>query len=286
MIDYLDETLRLTSGCTKLSPACDNCYALREAARLRAHPSAKIADVYKTTWDVDGWTGEIVLHDDRLDIPYHWKRPRRIGLCFHSDLLHSSVPFEFLDKVWRIIDENPRHTFVILTKRSSRLCSFERLPDAWFGMTVENADHKWRMDALRRSAAEKCFVSFEPLLGDLGELDLTGIGWCAAGGESGPKARPTHPDWARSVRDQCVAAGVPFFFKQVGEWAWEYDDDGIRPGDICMDPDGFIDTVPDEGYYCLANESSGTWMRRVGKKLAGHLLDGREWHQLPEEVRT
>jgi len=164
---------------------------------------------------------ELALHDDILSLPLSWKRPRRIFVNSMSDLFYEKIPVEFVDKVFDTIRAAPQHTYQILTKRSYLMKEYSKrvggFPEqVWAGVSVENSDYKFRIDHLRHVGASVRFVSIEPLLGRIGELDLQAIQWVIVGGESGRGFRPLDPDWVREVRDQCLAKGVPFFFKQWG----------------------------------------------------------------------
>ena len=165
------------------------------------------------------WNGRINLDEKALRIPYAWKG-RMIFVNSMSDLFHENVPFTFIERVFLVMRECRQHTFQVLTKRSDRLLELSSSliwsPNIWMGVSVENADSKGRIGHLRRTEAAIKFLSCEPLLSDLGELDLEGIDWAIAGGESGPGARPMHPDWVRAIRDQCGRSDVAFHFKQWG----------------------------------------------------------------------
>jgi len=313
-ISWADATWNVLVGCTKVSPGCDHCYAIRTAHRMSANPNPKIATAYAGT-EADGeWTGRVNLLEQRLDQPLRWAKPRRIFVNAQSDLFHDNVPDKFIARVFAVMSQCPQHTFQVLTKRHGRMRSllsseawphmvareafkFDRrigerpfqlpLPNVWLGVSVEN--QQWadiRGAALRETPATVRFFSAEPLLGPI-VTDLTGIDWVIAGGESGPGARPMHPDWARSLRDQCTAAGVPFHFKQQGEYV-KVEHRNARPGDVwVLGEDGM--TVP----WRLDTEGAAAhrWgphrdelMRRVGKKAAGRELDGRVWDEFPEGV--
>jgi len=208
-IEWTQCTWNPVTGCTKISPGCKNCYAERMALRLKAAGSPNYANGFRLT-----------LHPHALEIPLRWRQPRTIFVNSMSDLFHKDVPFEFISRIFDVMHRAPRHRFQILTKRSDRLLKLStRLmwpQNVWMGVTVENADYISRMDDLRQTGAAVKFVSFEPLLGPIPNIDLDGIDWVIVGGESGPKARPMKPQWAADIRDQCLAAGVPFFFKQWG----------------------------------------------------------------------
>ena len=208
-IEWTEATWNPTTGCTRLSEGCRNCYAATMAARLKAMGVSRYAAGFGLT-----------LHEDLLDLPKRWAKPRTIFVNSMSDLFHKAVPVEFLSRVFATMEACPRHRFQVLTKRSGRLRDLAPLlpwpENVWMGVTVEDAEHRSRIDDLRQVPAAVRFLSCEPLLGPLGELDLTGIHWLIAGGESGPGARPMEADWVRSLRDQCQASGTAFYFKQWG----------------------------------------------------------------------
>ena len=216
-IEWTQCTWNPVTGCTKISPGCMNCYAERMALRLKAAGSPNYANGFRVT-----------LHPHALEIPLRWKQPRTIFVNSMSDLFHKDVPFDFISRIFDVMHRASRHRFQILTKRSDRLLKLStRLArqtygglawpqNVWMGVTVENADYVSRMDDLRQTGAAVKFVSFEPLLGPIPDIDLESIDWVIVGGESGPKARPMKPQWATDIRDQCLAASVPFFFKQWG----------------------------------------------------------------------
>jgi protein gp37 len=208
-IEWTETTWNPVTGCTKLSEGCRNCYAERMARRLCAMGQANYANGFKLT-----------MHEHVLRAPLTWKRPQRVFVNSMSDLFHESVPLEFIRKVFDVMRDTPRHTFQVLTKRSERLLELSGMlpwpPNVWMGVTVERSDYLFRVDHLRQIGASTKFLSCEPLLGPLADLELAGIDWVIVGGESGPKARPMLPEWVREIRRQCAAAGVPFFFKQWG----------------------------------------------------------------------
>lgn len=217
-IEWTEVTWNPTTGCDRISPGCDHCYALTLSKRLKAMG----VDKYQRDGDprTSGSGFGLSLHDDVLLAPYSWRRPRTVFVNSMSDLFHDGVPLEFIQRVFRVMRETPQHTYQVLTKRSRRLRDvageLDWPPNVWMGVSVESARYRFRMDHLRAVDAAVRFVSAEPLVGDLGQLDLTGIDWVIAGGESGPGARVMDISWGRSVRDQCQAAGVSFFFKQWG----------------------------------------------------------------------
>jgi protein gp37 len=212
-IEWTDASWNPTTGCTKISAGCKFCYAETFAERWRGvsgHP-------YEQGFDLKLWP-------DRLDAPLHWKKPRLVFVNSMSDVLHEKVSDSFIEQVFRVMKETPQHTYQVLTKRAVRLSGwyalhpeFCNLPNIWVGVSVENRRSGVpRIALLKTVRAAMRFVSAEPLLEDLGTLDLTGIDWVILGGESGPGARPMDLDWARSVVRQCKDRGVPLFLKQMG----------------------------------------------------------------------
>ena len=219
-IEWADKVWNPVVGCTLLSPGCTNCYAMRLAARLEAMGQPKYRDVTRQSGGRAKWNGRINLDRTALDIPARWKTGRTIFVNSMSDLFHEGVPLDFIKDVFATMVATPQHTYQVLTKRAERaeeLSPFLPWPKhIWLGVSVENADYAYRIDHLRRTHAAVKFLSLEPLLGPLHDLDLSGIDWAIAGGESGPGARPMPIEWVRSIRDQCVTARVAFHFKQWG----------------------------------------------------------------------
>lgn len=218
MIEWTEATWNPTTGCDRVSPGCDHCYALDLAGRLKAMGSPK----YQRDGDprTSGPGFGVAIHPDALTIPLRWKTPRQIFVNSMSDLFHAQVPTTFVHDVFDTIAAAPQHTFQVLTKRSRRLA---RLADAlpwpanlWMGVSVENVAALPRADDLRTIPAAVKFLSCEPLLGPLTGIDVTGIDWVIAGGESGRHHRPVDAIWVTDLRDVCKDAGVPFFFKQWG----------------------------------------------------------------------
>lgn len=208
-IEWTDATWNPVTGCTKVSPGCRNCYAERMAKRLRAMGQPNYRDGFRVT-----------THPHAVGLPLTWRRPQSIFVNSMSDLFHEEIPEEFIRQVFDTMKDANWHRFQVLTKRSGRLREVApRLPwgaHVWMGVTVECAEARHRIEELRRTPARVKFLSVEPLLGPLGNLDLREIDWVIAGGESGPGARPVQREWVADVRDQCIAASVPFFFKQWG----------------------------------------------------------------------
>ena len=280
------------TGCTPISEGCKFCWAKRMARRLAGRCGYPEAPHHF----------DVILRPDRLKQPLRWQKPRTVFVCSMSDLFHVNVSDEFIGKVFQVMYECPQHTFQVLTKRPERMRDFiltgKYLRDGirpiewiWLGITAENqATADERILFLLQTPAAVRFVSCEPLLGPIRfpELWLKGgtvhglveeykvdhLNWIIVGGESGPGARPMHPQWARDIRDQCIASNTAYFFKQWGAWfprsQWEDNPDLILPDD-CDCIDGHNLKIIDDDI-----------LHRVGKKRASHLLDGETWHQWPE----
>lgn len=234
-IEWTEKTWNPVTGCTKISDGCKNCYAERMARRLQIMGIEKYTNCF-----------DVTLHESELG--KQWKN-NMIFVCSMSDLFHEQVPFSFISKVMKVITDNPTSIFQILTKRTANMVDFfsnHKVPDnAWIGTTVENSTYLYRLDLLRQIDARIRFVSFEPLLGDVGNVDLTGIDWVIVGGESGAKARQMRKDWVLNIKEQCVGNATNFFFKQWGMFG----EDGVKRS----------------------------------KKLNGKLLDGQIYHQIPNQ---
>ncbi|MFE6863904.1 DUF5131 family protein [Nocardia sp. NPDC057668] len=217
-IEWTEATWNPVTGCDSVSPGCDHCYAMTLAKRLKAMGAEK----YQNDGDprTSGPGFGLTTHPSALDIPLRWRQPRVVFVNSMSDLFHAKVPISFIRDVFDVMRETPQHTYQVLTKRSLRL---KRIADqldwpsnVWMGVSVETSDYLNRVEHLRNVPAAVRFLSCEPLLGPLGCLQLDGIGWVIAGGESGVGHRPMDPAWVRDIRDACEAAAVPFFFKQWG----------------------------------------------------------------------
>jgi protein gp37 len=239
-IEWTEQTWNPTVGCSKISPGCANCYAEAMARRLKAI-------------GVKGYENgfQLTLIPERLGEPIKRRQPTIYFVNSMSDLFHELIPDRYLQKVLTVIQQTPQHTYQILTKRAERMADFfqgQTIPNnVWLGVTVENRAHGLpRIDYLRKISSSVRFISAEPLLEDLSNIDLTGIHWVIVGGESGPKARPMKQEWVLNIKDQCEAQGAAFFFKQWGGW-------GV---------DG----------------------KKRGKKHNGRLLIGRTWDAVPKQT--
>jgi protein gp37 len=208
-IEWTESTWNPVTGCTKISPGCKHCYAERMALRLQAMGQRNYSNGF-----------ELTLQENALEIPLRWKKPQVIFVNSMSDLFHKDIPADFVLRVFDVMRQAHWHRFQILTKRSERLLelapSLPWLPNIWMGVSVENEDYTFRIDHLRLTKAHIKFLSLEPLVGPLPNLNLDGIDWVIVGGESGPGARPMLPSWVTDIRDQCRSAATPFFFKQWG----------------------------------------------------------------------
>lgn len=217
-IEWTQATWNPTTGCDRISAGCDNCYALTLAKRLKAMGQPR----YQNDGDprTSGPGFGVTLHPESLNVPMTWKKPRLVFVNSMSDLFHAKVPLEFVQRVFDVMAATPQHTYQLLTKRAQRVRKIAPQlawpSNVWLGVSIESSDELHRLDDLRRVPAAVRFLSCEPLLGPLGKMNLDGIDWVIAGGESGHGARSADPDWFRDIRDQCLSAGVAFFFKQWG----------------------------------------------------------------------
>jgi protein gp37 len=244
-IEWTDATWNPVAGCTVLTAGCTNCYAMRMAARLDAMGVAKYNGLTRRSGGRSVWTGKLRVDEKSLNTPKAWSKPRKVFVNSTSDLFHEGVPVNFIERVWQVMKDTPRHTYQILTKRPERMADvlsnepFEVLPNVWLGTSVEDGRVLHRLDEIRRVPAAIRFVSLEPLIGSVAAGDLTNIHWAIVGGESGPRAREMKPEWAEEIRDMCMRSETAFFFKQWG---------GTRP------------------------------------KSGGRMLNGREWNQYPDSA--
>jgi protein gp37 len=208
-IEWTEASWNPATGCSKVSPGCAHCYAERFSERFRGVPRHPYEQGF-----------ELKLWPERLGLPLRWRRPRLVFVNSMSDLFHESIPDEYIADVFDVMGRAHWHTFQVLTKRHERLVelapALDWHPNVWMGVTIENRRFVRRADYLREVDAAVRFISAEPLLGPLEGLDLGGIDWLIAGGESGPKSRPVREEWLLELRDRCAAEGVAFFFKQWG----------------------------------------------------------------------
>ena len=228
-IEWATHVWNPTTGCDRVSPGCDNCYALTLAKRLKAMGLPK----YQRDGDprTSGPGFGLSLHDDVVAHPLRWRKPRLVFVNSMSDLFHPEVPEAFIRRVFDVMAEARRHTFQVLTKRPQRMAAvlnawtvegWRPSENVWLGASIESDRYSFRARQMREVPAAVRFLSVEPLLGPVPSLDLAEMHWVIAGGESGPRHRSVDPEWVRLVRDACAAAGVPFFFKQWGgRWAKE-----------------------------------------------------------------
>lgn len=303
--------LKSGTGCTMVSPGCLNCYA-----------SAMNYRFYGNKYSFNSRPDDFFIDEEILSQPMKIKKPTRFFVCSMTDLFHGKVSFAMIGRIFSVMHHCPQHTFMVLTKRPKRMydalvISQELartmqqalpLPNVWLGVTAENQEMlEQRVPYLLQIPAAVRFVSIEPMLGpieffdsrrwsyleeliDIGNYHRPALDWVICGGESGHGARPVHPDWIRTIRDECLEAEVPFFFKQWGEFA------PVAP--IYCDDDRFADRIAEANEdRCIVLDLSGkewpewqppdgSWMiERVGKKAAGRLLDGREWNEMPEVNR-
>ncbi|MER9130731.1 phage Gp37/Gp68 family protein [Mesorhizobium sp. M0768] len=307
-IEWTDATWNPITGCSIVSPGCTNCYAMKLAGTRLKHIDSR-KGLTRETKAGPVWTGEVRLNRQWLHQPLEWKKPRRIFVCAHGDLFAENVPDEWILDVFTVMAAADHHTYQVLTKRPDRMCEFLSRRDLlndiyanWYTFTGKPAEvYSWplhnvwcgasaedqtRYDNRRRwldeTPAAARFWSLEPLLGPI-EMNIQFVkpDWVIVGGESGHNARPMHPAWARSIRDQCAAAGVAFFFKQWGEWMpVKVVDDGDGPFGIGDGADP-LHAYPNVPVYPARN-IDGQDMWRVGKKRTGRLLDGIEHKAMPE----
>jgi protein gp37 len=336
-IEWSNKVWNPTTGCSRVSAGCDNCYAMHFARRFDGEGKGYDGTTRRTSRGTD-WSGVVHQHEDRLEVPLKWRKPQRVFVDSMSDLFHPAVPVEFVDKVFAVMALARQHTFMVLTKRPERMSAYlsqedtkgrilliaglllmnEKihaaycgklagklgvwpLPNVWLGTSVENQEAAdKRIPHLLETPAAVRFLSCEPLLGPvefsdvtkrsdavsrLGRNALSGIHWVIAGGESGHGARPMHPNWARSLRDQCSSAGVPFFFKQWGAYSVGYDRDRDDPDwRQCSQ----VEAETPRGQWLNLAGGSGFHGERVvralpvGKETAGRFLDGQEHNEFPE----
>jgi protein gp37 len=251
-IEWTDATWNPVAGCSIVTAGCTNCYAMEMAKRLQAMGIDKYKGLTKRTGNRTIWNGVVREHRKSLAIPYGWKKPKKIFVNSMSDLFHEGVSDEFIFSVWQVMRKTPQHNYQILTKRPRRMAEVvsarvkDVLPNVWLGTSVENANVTERIEDLRAVPAVIRFISFEPLIGSVGEIDLSEIHWAIIGGESGKSARPIREKWIDEIYHQCIQHGTAFFFKQWGTW--------------------------------------GKDNKRRSKKANGREYRGRLWDEMPETI--
>jgi len=253
-IEWTDATWNPVAGCSIMSAGCTNCYAMEMARRLQAIGVEKYAGLTRRSGNRTVWNGIVREDWAALDVPTRWKKPKKIFVNSMSDLFHEGVSDAFILAVWNVMRATPRHHYQILTKRPDRMQNFVRtkvsstLANVWLGTSIENKAVAWRGDNLRGVPASIRFISFEPLIGSVGAIDLTGIHWAIVGGESGHSARPIREEWIDEIYELCTRYGTAFFFKQWGAW--------------------------------------GADNKRRPKKANGRLYRGEFWDQMPKTTHT
>lgn len=223
-IEWTDATWNPVVGCSVMSAGCTNCYAMEMARRLEAMGIEKYRGLTRKSGKRTVWKG--VVREDRaaLEIPFRWKRPKKIFVNSMSDLFHDRVSEAFIADVWSVMEQTPHHHYQILTKRPDRMAEVvthsirKVLPNVWLGTSIENSAVAARADDLRKVPAKIRFISFEPLIGSVGSIDFTGIQWAIVGGESGRSARAIREEWIDEIYEQCGQYNTVFFFKQWGTW--------------------------------------------------------------------
>ena len=223
-IEWTDSTWNPVAGCSIVTAGCTNCYAMEMARRLEAMGVEKYAGLTRKTGRRTVWNGAVREDREALSIPHRWRKPRKIFVNSMSDLFHERVSDAFILDIWQVMRDTPRHNYQILTKRPERMADLvagkigEVLPNVWLGTSIEDENAIGRIEHLREAPAAIRFISFEPLIGPVGTVDLQGIHWAIVGGESGKSARPIREEWIDEIYAQCLSAGTAFFFKQWGTW--------------------------------------------------------------------
>lgn len=315
-ISWTDVTWSVTRGCSLVSPGCKNCYAMRQGNRFKGD-GGTYEGLVQLTSHGPLWTGEVIEVEKHLLDPLHWRRPRRVFPNSMSDLFHEKIRDVFLDRVFAVMSQCPQHHFQLLTKRTKRLVDYltdpDRvdaideaagtfgwchanvqyrwpLPNVWIGFSAENQhwfDQRWCDVAPLAQAGWRLWCSAEPLLGPIDIRNaICCLDWLVTGGESGPRARPPHPDWFRRLRDTCTSAEVPFHLKQWGEFQHG---SGFRDDALVVLNDGRWARYADD----FDSDTRNNWssfraemMAPVGKKAAGATLDGREWREFPRAMEA
>lgn len=292
-IEYGDRTWNVLTGCTVKSEGCKHCWAQKMAKRLKAMGRPEYQDAVD---EKGNWTGKIRLVPKRLNEPLTWRKPQHVLVEYMGDLFHKDVPWDYVRRVFNVMMETPQHTYQTLTKRPEIMeadLKFNGISNVILGVSIENYKRANERLPYMRALAERgwrTWVSYEPALGPVDWKGWEFLNQLICGGESGPGARPMHPDWARSARDFCVGNGIPFFFKQWGSHmnVWECDSflrwvqkakTHVYTQDICIDQDGRVCKNGDnfeKAHYPIAV------MSHVSKNKAGHILDHLTWSQMPK----
>ena len=248
-IEWTDATWNPVAGCSAMSAGCTNCYAMHMARRLEAMGVKKYKGLTRKSGSKTVWKGLAREDYKSLDIPMSWKKPRKVFVNSMSDLFHPTVSSDFIRSVWFVMEETPHHSYQVLTKRPERLVELSSsgflptIPNVWLGSSVEDKDVVYRIDEIKKVSAEVRFISFEPLIGSVGAVDLSGIDWSIVGGESGPGARKIKEKWIDEIYQSCRKHKSAFFFKQWGAW--------------------------------------GSDEKRRSKKKNGRIYRGRVWNEMP-----
>lgn len=291
-IEWATKVWNPITGCTPISAGCDNCYAKRMATRLKGRHGYNNENPFAVT-----------LHHDKLDDPEKWKTPQRVFVCSMGDIFHENSYHNTIDRIHFIMCRTTQHTFMLLTKRPGNAFMYYHrnanwntdnltAPNIWLGVTVEDQEAAdKRIPVLQSISAGKRFVSCEPLLSPVDlQLSKYNIDWVIAGGETGPKARPCHPDWIRSLRDQCKKANVPFFFKGWGEYKNGSDYVNYKSQNHIVLTNGEYARWDNNDWKSISakytakqfNDLKPTVVSKVGKKLSGDVINGQQYHELPK----
>ena len=278
-IEYGDRTWNVLTGCTVKSEGCKHCWAQKMAKRLKAMGRPEYQDAVD---EKGNWTGKIRLVPERLNEPFSWRKPQHVLVEYMGDLFHKDVPWDYVRRVFNVMMETPQHTYQTLTKRPEIMeadLKFNGISNVILGVSIESQKRANERLPYMRALAERgwrTWVSYEPALGPVDWKGWEFLNQLICGGESGPGARPMHPDWARSARDFCVGNGIPFFFKQWGSWVTsENTSIGTLGGK------GLFVPPSTPGNYI---QGDGWFPVKVSKKAAGRLLDGKTWSEFPKGV--
>jgi protein gp37 len=271
-ITWADRTWNPIVGCAPIATECRHCYAARDAHRMAGHPNPKVCDAYRGLVDGSSWTGEYRFLEERLVYPLRWSAPSIVFVCSMSDLFYEPVADEEIARVWDVMRMATRHTFLVLTKRIERGVAWYNahpLANVWVGTTAGTPESLERVDVLRTCTAPVRFLSVEPFIAPFHDAQalVRDLSWLIVGGESGIGARPMHPDWARAIRDACVAESIPFHYKQHGVWVHDSQLHGS--------------TLPSGTPTLVWPDGSRSYDLGRAAKAVGHALDGVVWEEFP-----